>query len=102
MMGTDKLLHVLCGYVIAVTIGMWLPWLGAVAGIVAAFGKEFLWDRLLKRGTFEWADINATLDGVLIGFALPFLEVIYESMGIHNRRTVVHRSILCGTCFETV
>lgn len=54
MMETDKLLHVLCGYVIAVTIGMWLPWLGAVAGIVAAFGKEFLWDRLLKRGTFEW------------------------------------------------
>lgn len=73
MMETDKLLHVLCGYVIAVTIGMWLPWLGAVAGIVAAFGKEFLWDRLLKRGTFEWADINATLVGVLIGFCLAFL-----------------------------
>lgn len=74
MMETDKLLHVLCGYVIAVTIGMWIPWLGAVAGIVAAFGKEFLWDKLLKRGTFEWADINATLVGVLIGFCLAFLR----------------------------
>ena len=37
-------------------------------------GSELLWDRLLKRGTFEWADINATLVGVLIGFCLAFLR----------------------------
>lgn len=73
-MKTDKLLHVLCGYVIAVTIGMWIPWLGAVAGILAAFGKEFIWDKWLKKGTFEWQDINATLVGVLAGFCLAFLR----------------------------
>lgn len=74
MMETDKLLHVLCGYVIAVTIGMWLPWLGAVAGIVAAFGKEFVWDKWMKRGTFEWQDLNVTLVGVLVGFILAFVR----------------------------
>jgi len=74
MMETDKLLHVLCGYIIAVTIGMWLPWLGAVAGIVAAFGKEFVWDKWMKRGTFEWQDLNVTLVGVLVGFILAFVR----------------------------
>lgn len=73
-MKTDKLLHVLCGYIIALTVGIWLPWLGALVGVAAAFGKEFLWDRLLKRGTFEWADINATLVGVLAGFCVAFLR----------------------------
>ena len=73
-MKTDKLLHVLCGYIIALTVGIWLPWLGALVGVAAAFGKEFLWDRLLKRGTFEWADINATLVGVLTGFSIAFLR----------------------------
>ena len=73
-MKTDKLLHGLCGYIIALTVGIWLPWLGALTGVAAAFGKEFLWDRLLKRGTFEWADINATLVGVLAGFCVAFLR----------------------------
>lgn len=73
-METDKILHLLAGYAVALTFGIFSPAAGAVAGILAAFGKEFVWDRLLKRGTFEWADINATLVGVLIGFCLAFLR----------------------------
>ena len=38
----DKWLHVLCGYIIALTIGIWLPWAGAAAGVVAALGKEYV------------------------------------------------------------
>lgn len=64
-MATDKILHVLSGYAISVTFGVFLPWLGVVAGEVAAFGKEFVWDK--------WADINVTLVGVLAGFCLTFL-----------------------------
>lgn len=41
-MKTDKLLHVLCGYIIALTVGIWLPWLGALVGVAAAFGKRVL------------------------------------------------------------
>lgn len=31
-----------------------------------AFGKEFVWDKWAKKGTFEWADINVTLVGCLL------------------------------------
>lgn len=64
-MATDKILHVLSGYAISVTFGVFLPWLGVVAGVVAEFGEEFVWDK--------WADINVTLVGVLAGFCLTFL-----------------------------
>lgn len=70
----DKWIHVLCGYIITLTIGIWVPWAGAAAGVVAAFGKEFVWDKWLKKGTFEWQDINATLVGVLAGFCVAFLR----------------------------
>lgn len=70
----DKWIHVLCGYIITLTIGIWVPWAGAAAGIVAAFGKELVWDKLLKKGTFECQDINATLVGVLAGFCVAFLR----------------------------
>lgn len=70
----DKWLHVLCGYIIALTIGIWLPWAGAAAGVVAALGKEYVWDKWLQRGTFEWQDITATLVGVLAGFCVAFLR----------------------------
>lgn len=98
-MKTDKLLHVLCGYIIALTVGIWLPWLGALVGVAAAFGKEFLWDRLLKRGTFEWADINATLVGVLTGFSIAFLRASiaqithlpHEGYGKANNTPIYHK-----------
>lgn len=73
-MRTDKLLHLFCGYIIALTVGIWLPWLGMLFGVAVAFGKELLWDRLLKRGTFEWSDISATLVGVLAGYCIAFLR----------------------------
>lgn len=73
-METDKLLHLLCGYVIAISVGIWLPWAGVVAGVLAAFGKELVWDKWFGKGAFEWQDINATLVGVLAGFCMAFLK----------------------------
>ena len=70
----DKWLHVLCGYIIALTIGIWLPWAGATVGVLVAFGKELVWDKWLGKGTFEWQDINSTLVGVLAGFCMAFLR----------------------------
>ena len=71
---SDKWLHALCGYAITITAGMFIPWLGALSGVLAAFVKEFIWDKWLKKGMFEWADINATLVGILIGFCLTFFR----------------------------
>ncbi len=73
-METDKILHLLAGYAIALTFGLLSPAAGAIAGILAAFGKEFVWDKWMKRGTFEWQDLNVTLVGVLIGFIFAFLK----------------------------
>lgn len=59
---------------VALTFGIFSPAAGAVAGILAAFGKEFVWDKWMKRGTFEWQDLNVTLVGVLVGFILAFVR----------------------------
>lgn len=74
-MKTDKLLHFLCGYVIAITLSLFVAWLGPVVGVLAAFGKEFVWDKWLGKGTFEWQDINVTLVGVLFGFVVAFIKL---------------------------
>lgn len=73
-METDKLLHLVCGYAITLSVGIWLPWAGAVAGVLAAFGKEFIYDKWMKRGTFEWQDINVTLVGVIAGLCMSILR----------------------------
>lgn len=67
-METDKILHLLAGYAVALTFGIFSPAAGAVAGILAAFGKEFVWDKWMKRGTFEWQDLNVTLVGFILAF----------------------------------
>lgn len=74
-MKTDKLLHFLCGYVIAITLSLFVVWLGPVVGVLAAFGKEFVYDKWMGKGTFEWQDINVTLVGVLFGFVVAFIKL---------------------------
>lgn len=72
---TDKLLHFLCGYVIAITLSLFVVWLGPVVGVLAAFGKELVYDKWMGKGTFEWQDINVTLVGVLSGFIVAFARL---------------------------
>ena len=87
-METDKILHLLAGYAVALTFGIFSPAAGAVAGILAAFGKEFVWDKWMKRGTFEWQDLNVTLVGVLVGrFAVEqFGLVAFHAAGEERGR----------------
>ncbi len=35
--------------------------------VVAGLGKDVVWNRWLKRGTFEWLDIWATVLGGALG-----------------------------------
>lgn len=74
-MKTDKLLHFLCGYIISITLSLFVVWLGPVVGVLTAFGKEFIYDKWMGKGTFEWQDINVTLVGVLFGFVVAFIKL---------------------------
>lgn len=75
-MQTDKLLHLVCGYCVALTAGLWQPWVGALAGVAAAYGKEYVWDKWLGRGMFEREDIIWSLVGVIAGFIVACIRAI--------------------------
>lgn len=63
----DKRKHYFAGAIIsAVCLILCLPsWLALLAGCAAGFGKDLIWDKLLKRGCFEWFDIMWTCVGSL-------------------------------------
>ncbi len=66
-MTKDKLYHLIAGFVIAISIGLFSPILGLVAAVLAGIAKDVVWDLYLKRGTFELLDILATAVGAVIG-----------------------------------
>lgn len=74
----DKTYHVWCGIIISLIGGfsvyelfkmnIWYFFLAAfLSGTAAAFFKEFVIDKLLKLGQFDWKDLIATMWGALIG-----------------------------------
>lgn len=71
---TDKLLHLICCYAITLTFGIFAEWIGAVVCLVLALGKEFIWDKWLKKGTFEWQDINYDLVGLICGLCVSIVQ----------------------------
>lgn len=79
--GADKLLHftssiVLTCMVALVCVMAWsfLPMVAAFVGANVSFIvgllKEFVWDRMLGRGTFELEDILSDPLGAFVGFLL--------------------------------
>lgn len=71
---TDKLLHLICCYAITLTFGIFAEWIGVVVCLVLALGKEFIWDKWLKKGTFEWQDINYDLIGLICGLCVSIVQ----------------------------
>lgn len=74
----DKQYHLFAGEVIAIVVALvfahhigighvWGSLIGFVAGVLAGFVKDFVWDKWLKKGTFDWWDIGFTSGGSLIG-----------------------------------
>lgn len=71
----DKMYHLLCGEVIAVIVAAlgdyWFDTVAAVlAGIAAGFAKDYIWDKWLKKGTFDYLDIVFTGLGSVVGAAV--------------------------------
>jgi len=64
----DKKLHLLAGLALSLLAGLFVcPSFGLAVAVVAGLGKDVVWDRWLKRGTFEWLDIWATVTGGALG-----------------------------------
>ena len=66
--GFDGLKHILCCNLIVVLVNILLPlWIAVLASVVAAFGKEIIWDKILKKGTFDKKDLISDGIGIIIG-----------------------------------
>ncbi|MBM6944624.1 hypothetical protein H6B32_05415 [Bacteroides gallinaceum] len=66
--GVDCLLHIICCMVIMQLLGNFLPlWAAVLITAAIGLGKEFIWDRRLKKGTFEKRDLLADAVGIVLG-----------------------------------
>ena len=67
----DKLLHFICGTYIYLIASVFLtPMLSILLVIIAGFAKEFIWDKWLGKGAFEWMDIIYTITGGVVAMIL--------------------------------
>lgn len=66
--GQDGLLHILCCIVLVSVINIVTPlWVAILATAAVAAGKEFVWDKLMRKGTSEKKDLLCDLAGIIIG-----------------------------------
>lgn len=74
----DKIKHLIAGFLIGVISSLlswivgWNTLLGIIPVILAAFGKEIVWDLLLDKGTFEGKDIWFTFWGGALGVIIVY------------------------------
>jgi hypothetical protein len=73
MFKKDKLYHFIAGFIIAFIFGLITPVLGLGMAVLAGLLKDVVWDKLLKKGTFEVLDIFFTGVGGLIGMAVAIV-----------------------------
>ncbi|HRS20960.1 MAG TPA: hypothetical protein P5510_04300 [Clostridia bacterium] len=60
----DKIKHIIAGFLISGLVGFFLHGLIVfIPALIAGLAKEFVWDKWMKRGTFEWKDIGFTIWG---------------------------------------
>lgn len=65
---TDKLQHILVCLVMMRVLQLIVPFYWAIViTLIVALGKEFIYDKLLKKGCFDKQDIVADVIGILIG-----------------------------------
>ena len=73
MFKKDKLYHFIAGFIIALIFGLINPVLGLGAAVLAGILKDVVWDKLLKKGTFEVLDVFFTGVGGVIGMAVAII-----------------------------
>lgn len=66
--GQDGLLHILCCSVLVSVLNLVLPlWWAVPITAFVGIAKEFVWDKWLKKGSFEKKDLLCDLIGIIIG-----------------------------------
>lgn len=66
--GQDGLLHIICSSIIVGVFDLFLPlWIAALIAVSIGIVKEVVWDKLVKRGTFDRKDLIADAVGIVIG-----------------------------------
>lgn len=64
----DGLKHVIASNVMVVVLNLILPlWVAVLVAALAGVGKEVVWDKLMKKGTFDKKDLIADGVGIIIG-----------------------------------
>ena len=70
----DKLMHFIAGtYIYLIASVLLSPMLSIMLVILAGFLKEFVWDKRLDRGSFEWMDIIYTVAGGVMAMVLSLV-----------------------------
>nr|DAZ73739.1 MAG TPA: putative periplasmic lipoprotein [Caudoviricetes sp.] len=66
--GHDGLKHVIASNVMVVVLNLILPlWVAVLVAALAGVGKEVVWDKLMKKGTFDKKGLIADAVGIIIG-----------------------------------
>lgn len=67
-LGADGLLHVLCCKLAVDVCELFAPlWAAVAVALLCGLAKEFVWDKRMKRGTFDRKDLLADAAGSLLG-----------------------------------
>ena len=67
-LGQDGLLHIVVCSILVSALNIVMPlWLAVVITAVVGVAKEVVYDKWLKKGTFEIKDLVCDLIGILIG-----------------------------------
>ena len=73
MFKKDKLYHFIAGFSHALIFGFINPVLGLGMAVLAGLFKDVIWDKFLKKGTFEVLDIFFTGVGGVIGMVVAIV-----------------------------
>lgn len=77
LLQTNKLVHNLSNYAILFTFAVLTKyWIGLLIAITFSLLKEFVWDKWLKKGNFEIADLVSNGLGILEGTIMYILYLI--------------------------
>lgn len=72
----DKITHNLANYAILFTFAVLTKyWIGLIIALTFSLLKEFVWDKWLKKGTFEIADLISNGLGIIEGSIMYLIYI---------------------------
>lgn len=69
-MTNDKTLHFVYMYAVQLTLLLFFGVWSLFASLIFPLAKEFIWDKWMKRGYFEWLDFIASLIGGVVAYLI--------------------------------